>query len=123
MYNKLPLLCDLCFCIVSLFSGEYIALYQVQRTLLRQRAQEKDEQLSKLSKDREEMREKLSELTKLVQQLVTEKEARCMTNHAIPVEHSVENTSVSCKPQGEEGTEIVQELNYCRITSLFWLHI
>jgi hypothetical protein len=83
--------------------GEYIALYQVQRTLLRQRAQEKDEQLSKLSKDREEMREKLSELTKLVQQLVVEKEARCMTSHAIPVEHSVENTSVGCKPQGEEG--------------------
>lgn len=88
---------------------------------MRQRAQEKDEQLSKLSKDREEMREKLSELTKLVQQLVVEKEARCMTSHAIPVEHSVENTSVGCKPQGEEGTEIIQELNYCRITSLFSL--
>jgi len=90
---------------------------------LRQRAQEKDEQLSKLSKDREEMREKLSELTKLVQQLVAEREACCITNHAIPVEHSVENTSISCKPQGEEGTEIIRELNYCRITSLFWLHI
>jgi len=90
---------------------------------LRQRAQEKDEQLSKLSKDREEMKEKLSELTKLVQQLVAEKEARFVTKNAIPVEHSVENTTVSCKPQGEEGTEIIQELNYCEITSLFWLHI
>lgn len=90
---------------------------------MRQRQQEKDEQLSKLSKDREEMREKLSELTKLVQQLVAEKEARFMTDHAIPVERSVENTSVSCKTQGEEGTEITQELNYYRITSLFWLHI
>lgn len=90
---------------------------------MRQRAQEKDEQLSKLSNDREEMREKLSELTKLVQQLVAEKEALCMTSRDSPVEHSVENTSVSYKPQGEKGTEIVQELNYCRITSLFWLHI
>lgn len=90
---------------------------------MRQRAQEKDEQVSKLSRDREEMREKLSELTKLVQQLVAEKEARCVTNHAIPVEHSVENTSVSWKPQEKEGTEIIQELNYCRITSVFWLHI
>jgi len=86
---------------------------------LRQRAQEKDEQLSKLSKDREEMRAKLIELTKLVQQLVAEKEARCMTNHAIPVEHSVKNMSVSCTPQGEEGTEIIQELNYCRISLCF----
>jgi hypothetical protein len=91
-----------------LFAGEYIALYQVQRTLLRQRAQEKDEQVSKLSRDREEMREKLSELTKLVQQLVAEKEMLCMTSHDGAVEHSVENTSDSCEPQREKGTEIVQ---------------
>jgi hypothetical protein len=70
---------------------------------LRQRSQEKDEQLSKLSKDREEMRNKLSELTKLVQQLVAEKEALCKISHGIPVEHSVENTSVNYEPQAEEG--------------------
>lgn len=91
--------------------GEYIALYQVQRTLLRQRAQEKDEQLSKLSKDREEMRNKLSELTKLVQQLLAEKESLCKIIHGIPIEHSVGNTSVNYKPQEEEGianSEIVE---------------
>jgi hypothetical protein len=81
---------------------------------LRQRAQEKDEQLSKLSKDREEMRNKLSELTKLVQQLLAEKESLCKIIHGIPIEHSVGNTSVNYKPQEEEGiVKITLELNYC----------
>jgi hypothetical protein len=70
---------------------------------LRQRAQEKDEQLSKLSKDREEMRNKLSELNELVHQLVAEKESIQKISHSIPLEHVVENTSVNHKPQGEEG--------------------
>ena len=119
MYHKLAFLCDLCFYDVWLFSGEYIALYQIQRTLLRQRAKEKDEQLSKLSKDREEMRNKLSELTKLVQQLVTEKEALYKISHGVPVEQSVENTSVNYRPQEEEGiVKIILELNYCWTTYL-----
>ncbi|XP_067001473.2 golgin subfamily A member 2 [Anabrus simplex] len=53
--------------------GEYIALYQVQRSMLRQRAQEKDEQLTRLRKDREEMKTKLKELTNLVETLVAGK--------------------------------------------------
>lgn len=81
-------------------------MYQVQRSILRQRAQEKDEQLSKLSKDREEMRNKLSELSELVQQLVAEKEAIWKTNHDSPMEHLVKQTSVKHKPQ-REGTSII----------------
>ncbi|PNF30442.1 hypothetical protein B7P43_G12490 [Cryptotermes secundus] len=82
--------------------GEYIALYQVQRSILRQRAREKDEQLSKLSKDREELRNKLSELTELVQQLAAEKEAIWKITHDSPMEHLVEQTSVKHKQQGED---------------------
>lgn len=89
-------------------SGEYIALYQMQRSILRQRAQEKDEQLSKLSKDREEMRNKLRELNELVRQLVGEKEA-IQSSHSIPAEHTAEQTSANHKPQ-EEAEGIIKML-------------
>ncbi|GLH09745.1 Golgin subfamily A member 2 [Gryllus bimaculatus] len=52
--------------------GEYIALYQMQRSILRQRAQEKDEQLARLARDREEVKIKLNELNRLIGQLVAE---------------------------------------------------
>ena len=86
-----------------MFSGEYIALYQVQRSILRQRAQEKDEQLSKLSKDREEMRNKLLELNELVRQLVAEKEAVRKLSHDIPEEHRTEETSELHTEQVDSG--------------------
>jgi hypothetical protein len=75
----------------------------VQRSILRQRAQEKDEKLLKLSKDREEMRNKLHELTELVQQLVAEKEAIRKINPDNRLERLVEQTTVEHRPQGEEG--------------------
>lgn len=53
--------------------GEYVALYQFQRGILKQRSQEKDEELRLLNRDREHMKEKLNELNNLVQQFVSEK--------------------------------------------------
>lgn len=53
--------------------GEYIALYQHQRGILKQRAIEKDEQLKQLAHDRETMKNKLEQLNNLVKQLVLEK--------------------------------------------------
>uniref|UniRef100_A0A1B6EI66 Golgin subfamily A conserved domain-containing protein n=1 Tax=Cuerna arida TaxID=1464854 RepID=A0A1B6EI66_9HEMI len=50
--------------------GEYIALYQIQRGMLRQRAQEKDEQVARLAEDKEALRNKLAQLNCLVQRLV-----------------------------------------------------
>lgn len=105
-------MCDSCFFILS---GEYIALYQVQRSVLRQRAQEKDEQLSKLSKDREEMRNKLSELNELVHQLVAEKEAIRKISNSIPVEHVVKKTSANNMPEGVGGI-IKTEMDHFKIT-------
>ncbi|CAG2067724.1 unnamed protein product, partial [Timema podura] len=50
--------------------GEYIALYQTQRIVLRQRARDKDEQLARLAQDREDLRSKLANLNNLVHRLV-----------------------------------------------------
>jgi coenzyme F420-reducing hydrogenase alpha subunit len=99
-----------CFSEVALLSGEYIALYQVQRSILRQRAQEKDEQLLKLSKDKEKMQNKLSELTELVQQLVAEKEAIWKISSDSPMEHLSEQTSIKHKLQEEGISKIISEL-------------
>lgn len=53
--------------------GEYIALYQNQRKLLRQREIEKDIQVQKIEADREEMKEKLLKLNSLVEQMLTQR--------------------------------------------------
>ena len=51
--------------------GEYIALYQAQRSLLQQRAIEKDHQVAAIAKEKEELRAKLNQLSSLVPQLVS----------------------------------------------------
>lgn len=55
--------------------GEYIALYQHQRGILKQRALEKDEQLKQLARDREQMKNQLDQLNQLVKRLIVEKGA------------------------------------------------
>ncbi|XP_071441895.1 golgin subfamily A member 2 [Hetaerina americana] len=79
--------------------GEYVALYQTQRGLLRQRAREKDEQLVKISKDREELRSKLTKLESLVRKLVNEDELKDnsseVTEVAMEVKEKVVEPSLS----------------------------
>ncbi|KAM5259116.1 golgin subfamily A member 2 isoform 6-T6 [Hipposideros larvatus] len=53
--------------------GEYIALYQSQRAVLKQRHREKEEYISRLAQDKEEMKAKLLELQELVLRLVDER--------------------------------------------------
>ncbi|KAF5909504.1 golgin subfamily A member 2 isoform X1, partial [Clarias magur] len=53
--------------------GEYIALYQNQRAIMKQRHIEKEEYISRLARDKEEMKAKLSELQDLVMRLVGER--------------------------------------------------
>ncbi|KAG8554863.1 hypothetical protein GDO81_003926 [Engystomops pustulosus] len=53
--------------------GEYIALYQSQRAILKQRHREKEEYISRLAQDKEEMKAKLLELQVLVMRLVGER--------------------------------------------------
>nr|XP_048288037.1 golgin subfamily A member 2 isoform X9 [Myodes glareolus] len=53
--------------------GEYIALYQNQRAVLKARHLEKEEYISRLAQDKEEMKVKLLELQELVLRLVNER--------------------------------------------------
>lgn len=53
--------------------GEYIALYQNQRAVLKERHREKEEYISRLAQDKEDMKIKLLELQELVLQLVGER--------------------------------------------------
>ncbi|XP_034349794.1 golgin subfamily A member 2 isoform X3 [Arvicanthis niloticus] len=53
--------------------GEYIALYQNQRAVLKARHLEKEEYISRLAQDKEEMKVKLLELQELVLRLVKER--------------------------------------------------
>ncbi|XP_066143478.1 golgin subfamily A member 2-like isoform X2 [Euwallacea fornicatus] len=50
--------------------GEYVALYQHQRMVLKQRALEKDHQLKQLANDREQVKVKLNKLNELIKKLV-----------------------------------------------------
>lgn len=52
--------------------GEYIALYQTQRRLLKRREVEKDTQLHRIAADREEMRDKLKQLNGLVELMLVQ---------------------------------------------------
>ncbi|XP_038601320.1 golgin subfamily A member 2 isoform X2 [Tachyglossus aculeatus] len=54
--------------------GEYIALYQSQRAVLKERHREKEEYISRLAQDKEEMKLKLLELQDLVMRLVGERD-------------------------------------------------
>ncbi|XP_044634590.1 golgin subfamily A member 2 isoform X4 [Equus asinus] len=53
--------------------GEYIALYQNQRAVLKERHREKEAYISRLARDKEEMKVKLLELQELVLRLVNER--------------------------------------------------
>ncbi|XP_066568954.1 golgin subfamily A member 2 isoform X3 [Amia ocellicauda] len=53
--------------------GEYIALYQNQRAIMKQRHFEKEQYINMLAKDKEEMKMKLAELQDLVMRLVGER--------------------------------------------------
>uniref|UniRef100_A0A7M4DW45 Golgin A2 n=1 Tax=Crocodylus porosus TaxID=8502 RepID=A0A7M4DW45_CROPO len=84
--------------------GEYIALYQSQRAILKQRHREKEEYISRLAQDKEEMKNKLLELQELVMRLVGERnewyskymagvqnpDLANQTGSAIPLERRIE---------------------------------
>ncbi|KAL3280542.1 hypothetical protein HHI36_003774 [Cryptolaemus montrouzieri] len=55
--------------------GEYVTLYQQQRSILKQKAFEKDQQLQQLTNDRETIKANLDRLNNLVNKLIVEKGA------------------------------------------------
>jgi hypothetical protein len=54
--------------------GEYVALYQQQRSIMRMRTLEKDDYISRLAREREEMSDKVGQLQALVMQLLGERQ-------------------------------------------------
>lgn len=72
--------------------GEYVALYQMQRAALQQRAREKDHQLASLSAEREDLRRKLQELNQLIQRLLEERGTET-AKEALPVLEGLKENS------------------------------
>lgn len=87
--------------------GEYIALYQKQRRLLKQRELEKDVQLQQIVTDREEMREKLQQLNALVEQLLRQKQQ----SGTVPSDESlkIENQQNHNDVVNFNGTETIED--------------
>lgn len=92
--------------------GEYIMLYQHQRAVLKQRAVEKEEQLKRLSSDREEMRQKLEKLNKLIGKLMSEQNGvpieildrhRSMEKENICIEHANIKNDANREVDGTNG--------------------
>ncbi|ELT96212.1 hypothetical protein CAPTEDRAFT_209723 [Capitella teleta] len=71
--------------------GEYVALYQQQRSIMRLRTLEKDDYISRLAREREEMSEKLGQLQALVMQLLGERQML----------HNYHNNNQTTSPQKE----------------------
>lgn len=96
--------------------GEYIALYQNQRRLLKQRENEKDVQLQQIVRNREEMRDKLLQLYGLVEQLLRQKGETAVGDALttfIQQNHSIENADEQQQQQplltnGNQSEDVVE---------------
>nr|XP_023020254.1 golgin subfamily A member 2 isoform X2 [Leptinotarsa decemlineata] len=85
--------------------GEYVALYQRQRMMLKQKTVEKDQQLKQLDNDRKQMKTKLEKLNALIRRLVEEK-------GSVPTEILEQHKSLSDQSEHfcEEHTSIHNEI-------------
>ncbi|ENN83333.1 hypothetical protein YQE_00308, partial [Dendroctonus ponderosae] len=93
--------------------GEYVALYQRQRMVLKQRALEKDQQLKQLAGDREQVKLKLDKLNELIKQLVTEK-------GSLPAELLQHQESMNSQIGNfcEEHSKMNEDINKIKITNV-----
>uniref|UniRef100_A0A6P4FRC7 Golgin subfamily A member 2 n=1 Tax=Drosophila rhopaloa TaxID=1041015 RepID=A0A6P4FRC7_DRORH len=84
--------------------GEYIALYQTQRRMLKQREYEKAAQMQLLQAEREQLREKIETLNKLVVSLGVELPPD-------PAQSQQQETSASTEQPANEGENSQQIIN------------
>lgn len=105
--------------------GEYVALYQHQRMVLKQRALEKDQQLKQLACDREQMKEKLQKLNRLIHK-ITNKESLNVNNinlqegqteRDLQVDNEEKHHNVVVK-EGETAKEIIELLGEIETSNL-----
>ncbi|XP_041826420.1 golgin subfamily A member 2 isoform X3 [Melanotaenia boesemani] len=87
--------------------GEYIALYQSQRAIMKQKHQEKEQYISMLAQDKEDMKAKLAELQDLVMRLVAERND--WYNRYTGAIASVGTVSPDLLPVGEDHTHSEQQ--------------
>ncbi|SPP72751.1 golgin subfamily A member 2 [Drosophila guanche] len=99
--------------------GEYIALYQTQRRMLKQREYEKATQMSLLQAEREQLREKIEALNKLVASLGVELPAdqvqgqpQAATLQHLPSEQAVPRTQTASHEDsnGENSQQILNKI-------------
>ena len=98
--------------------GEYITIYQYQRQQQRKRLEEKERQLQLVSRDREDLKAKLSQLQLLVTSFVQEAPPRGgKTGDQLPSRHLPEPPSPEDNQENlsngpasnHNGTEPIQE--------------
>ncbi|XP_017784293.1 PREDICTED: golgin subfamily A member 2 [Nicrophorus vespilloides] len=83
--------------------GEYIALYQHQRGVLKQRAHEKEEQLKQLAKDRADVKQQLNKLNDLVKDFMAKKSVHVVEAGKECAEHA------PIAQQHEDVVEVVEK--------------
>ncbi|XP_056146310.1 golgin subfamily A member 2 isoform X2 [Lampris incognitus] len=91
--------------------GEYIALYQNQRAIMKQKHQEKEQYISMLAQDKEEMKAKLAELQDLVMRLVAERNDWYNRYTGVTVNAGIPNPDLLLC--GEDHTHTEQPANTC----------
>ncbi|KAM4719319.1 golgin subfamily A member 2 isoform 2-T2 [Anableps anableps] len=87
--------------------GEYIALYQSQRAIMKQKHQEKEQYINMLAQDKEEMKAKLAELQGLVLRLVAERDD--WYNRYTGAVASTGTANPDLLPVGEEPSHLQQQ--------------
>lgn len=92
--------------------GEYVALYQHQRSILKQKALEKDQQLKQLDNDREQMKIKLEKLNYLISKLIKEKDIipENMKSYENLNGQIARNDDTDSLPISEEITALLSEI-------------
>ena len=90
------------------YLGEYITIYQFQRKQQKLRLEEKERQLQSISRDREELKSKLSQLQSLVKGWVHSKDSNSVVEH-----HQVES---------EEPSDNNDHHGTCRFLSFLMVH-
>ncbi|KAH8395367.1 hypothetical protein KR222_003018 [Zaprionus bogoriensis] len=90
--------------------GEYIALYQTQRRILKQREYEKATQMRLLKAEREQLHEKINALNELVSSLGLAVELPGVGRHAIATDGSVPRQQLLVSKSDSEKEEILHKI-------------
>ena len=104
----------------STIAGEYISLYQLQRSLLKQRQEEKEQYVCQLAREREDMADKLGQLQALVMQLLGERQ---QLHSYQPQQTAIANhTPVGAHPGSAHMNQISGKLDSTNLEGTYQFH-